>query len=328
MQTRMRTVARVLLAAWLGAMPPAFAGELFVATPLTAPHGFTAGIEGPAVDAAGNIHAVNFARQQTIGIVAPDGTARVLLALPGKAVANGLRFGRDGTLYVADYVGHAILRVAPGGNTAVPFAHEPAMSQPNDIAITADGVLYASDPDWRRGSGRIWRIDTAGRVTLAAGDLGTTNGIEVGPDGRTLYVNESEQRAIWAFTIGSGGALENKRLVARFADFGLDGMRADVDGNLYVTRHGKGTVVKLAPDGTVLREIALPGARPSNICFGGPDGRTAYVTEVEHGRLLQFRVDRPGLEWQRLHGPAPGEASGPAGHRQVSASLNKVKSAR
>lgn len=76
------------------------------------------------------------------------------------------------------------------------------------------------------------------------------------------------------------------------------------DGNLYVTRHGKGTVVKLSPRGAVLREIALPGSKPSNICFGGPDGRTAYVTEVEHGRLLQFRVDRPGLEWQRLH-PQP-----------------------
>lgn len=299
----MRGAACMVLAAWLGASLPAGAEELFAATPLTAPHAFTAGIEGPAVDAAGNIHAVNFARQQTIGIVSPGGTGRVLLSLPGDAVANGLRFGRDGTLYAADYVGHTIFRIAPGATTAVPFAHEPAMSQPNDIAITADGVLYASDPDWRHGTGRIWRIDTAGRVTLAARDLGTTNGIEVSPDGRTLYVGESEQRAIWAFAIGAGGALGGKRLVARFADFGLDGMRADVDGNLYVTRFGKGTVVKLAPDGTVLREIALPGARPSNICFGGPDGRTAYVTEVEHGRLLQFRVDRPGLEWQRLRGP-------------------------
>ena len=78
-----------------------------------------------------------------------------------------------------------------------------------------------------------------------------------------------------------------------------DGMRCDADGNLYITRHGKGTVVKLSPQGEVLREIDVLGPFPTNICFGGPDGRTAYVTEVKHRRLVQFRVDRPGLEWKR-----------------------------
>ncbi|TWI69823.1 sugar lactone lactonase YvrE [Pseudoduganella lurida] len=292
----------LLLSACLGMLSPAWAAGLFVATPLTASHAFTPGIEGPAVDRAGNVLAVNFARQGTVGIVTPQGEARVLFALPGKAVPNGLRFDRDGALYIADYVGHAIYRLAPGEQTPRLFAQEPAMSQPNDLAITAEGVLYASDPDWKNETGRIWRIDRGGRVTLAAEGLGTANGIEVSPDGHTLYVNESVQRTVWAFTIAPDGTLGGKRLVKRFDDFGLDGMRADIDGNLYVTRHGKGTVVKLSPDGAVLAEIALPGAKPSNICFGGPDGRTAYVTEVEHGRLLQFRVDRPGLEWQRLHG--------------------------
>ena len=76
-------------------------------------------------------------------------------------------------------------------------------------------------------------------------------------------------------------------------------MRCDVDGNLYTTRYGKGTVVKLSPDGKILREVDVLGAKPSNICFGGSDGRTAYVTEVEHRRLVMFRVDRPGLAWKR-----------------------------
>jgi gluconolactonase len=292
----------LLLSAGFGL--PAFAvpaaERLFEAVPLTAEGSFTTGIEGPAVDAAGNIYAVNFARQQTIGVVSPQGVAREWLALPGAAVANGLRFDRDGALYVADYVGHNIFRIEAGQLTPRLYAHGAAMRQPNDLAITADGVLYASDPDWANNTGKVWRIGRDGVVTLAADNLGTANGIEVSPDGRTLYVNESVQRTVWAFAIGADGALSDKRLLKRFDDFGLDGMRSDVDGNLYITRHGKGTVVKLAPDGTVLREIRLPGAKPSNICFGGPDGRTAYVTEVEHGRLLQFRVDRPGLEWLRL----------------------------
>jgi gluconolactonase len=144
----------------------------------------------------------------------------------------------------------------------------------------------------------VWRIGLDGRASIVADNMGTTNGIEVSPDGRTLYVNESTQRIIWAFAIAADGSLGGKRKLASFTDFGLDGMRVDVDGCLYVTRYDKGTVIKLSPEGRLLREIALPGKKPSNITFGGPDGRTAYVTEVENGQLLQFRVDRPGFEWQ------------------------------
>jgi sugar lactone lactonase YvrE len=88
-------------------------------------------------------------------------------------------------------------------------------------------------------------------------------------------------------------------LLKKFPDHGFDGMRCDVDGNLYVTRYGKGTVAVLSPTGEVLREIDVLGASPSNLCFGGPDGRTVYVTEVTKQRLVQFRVDHPGLAWQR-----------------------------
>jgi gluconolactonase len=279
--------------------PPATLERLHEVSALTAPRSFTAGIEGPAVDAAGNVYAVNFARAQTIGKVTPDGKAEVFVTLPGTSVANGIRFGADGAMFVADYVEHTIYRIDPLTRAVTVHAREPAMNQPNDLAITAGGVLYASDPDWKNNAGRVWRIDPDGKVVLAAERLGTANGIEVSPDGRTLYVNESVQRNIWAFAIGPDGALSGKRRIASFPDFGLDGMRVDVDGNLYVTRIGKGTVLKLAPDGRTLAEIALPGKKPSNISFGGPDGRTAYVTEVENGQLLQFRIARPGLEWQQ-----------------------------
>jgi sugar lactone lactonase YvrE len=79
-------------------------------------------------------------------------------------------------------------------------------------------------------------------------------------------------------------------------------MRCDADGNLYITRYGKGTVAVLSPDGKVLREIDVLGASPSNLCFGGPDGRTVYVTEVKNTRLVQFRVETPGLAWKRWQG--------------------------
>jgi sugar lactone lactonase YvrE len=295
-------VVRFLAAASLVAASALSAQEkderLFVASPLTKPGEFTAGIEGPACDLQGNIYAVNFARQGTIGRITPQGMGEVFAALPGDSVGNGIRFF-GGRAYVADYVNHNVLRIDPETRAIDVFAHETRMNQPNDLAVAPDGTLYASDPNWGQSTGQVWRIARDGKATLAAGEMGTTNGIDVSPDGRTLYVNESVQRNVWAFTIAEEGSLNDKRLLAEFPDHGFDGMRCDVDGNLYITRYGKGVVAVVSPQGKVLREIDVLGARPSNLCFGGPDGRTVYVTEVEHTRLVQFRVDRPGLEWQR-----------------------------
>ncbi len=276
-----------------------FAEDLFVATPLTAKGSFTAEIEGPACDRDGNIFAVSFARKPTIGRVTPAGQGEVFLEMPNGGLANGIRFDRNGRMYVADYTNHNVLLVNPVSRAITIFAHSAEMNQPNDLAITTGGDFYASDPNWKEGTGQIWFVDRKGRVKRVAPNMGATNGIDVSPDGKKLYVNESVQRNVWEFQIQKDGSLTGKRLLIQFPDFGFDGMRCDVDGNLYITRHGKGVVAKVSPEGKMIREIAVLGSKPSNICFGGPDGRTAYVTEMEHGRLVQFRVDRPGLEWTR-----------------------------
>jgi gluconolactonase len=273
--------------------------RLFVARPLTADGEFTDGIEGPNCDARGNIYACNFQRQGTIGIVNPSGRGEVFMTLPTGSVGNGIVFNRKGDMFIADYTRHNILWVPAGARNVRVFAHELRMAQPNDLAIAPDGTLFASDPDWKKETGRVWRIDLDGTVTLAADDQGTSNGIDVSPDGKTLYVNESDQRNIWRFRIAPDKRLVDRALIRRFDDHGFDGMRCDVDGNLYISRYGAGTVVKMTPSGKVLREVPVLGKRPSNLCFGGPDGRTVYVTEVEHTRLVSFRVDRPGLAWQR-----------------------------
>ncbi len=296
---RLRSTLDIALA-WLLLTAVAAADEtLWVAKPLTKPKEFTPGIEGPACDAAGNVYAVNFGEQQTIGRVMPDGRGEVFVKLPDKSTGNGIVFDREGLMYVADYVGHNVLRIDPKTKRIEVFAHDDGMHQPNDLAIAPDGTLYASDPDWGKSTGQLWRISREGKVTRLATGLGTTNGIEVSPDGKTLYVNESVQRNIWAFPIAADGKLGDKRLLKKFDDHGFDGMRCDVDGNLYVTRYGKGTVAVISPKSEVLREIDVLGKQPSNLCFGGPDGRTVYVTEVEHTRLVQFRADRPGASWRR-----------------------------
>ena len=221
------------------------AESLYTATPLTATNAFTSGIEGPACDAAGNIFAVNFHKQHTIGRTTPAGVSEVFVTLPGKSIGNGIRFDRTGKMYVADYTEHNVLRIDPVTRKIEVFAHEPRMNQPNDLAIAPNGTLFASDPNWAEKTGQLWRIDTDGTVTRLAENMGTTNGIEVSPDGKKLYVNESVQRNVWVFDIQHDGSLTNKTLLKKFPDHGFDGMRCDVDGNLYITRYGKGTVVVL-----------------------------------------------------------------------------------
>jgi gluconolactonase len=274
--------------------------ELFTSTAITQPKTFTAGAEGPAVDKEGNLYAVNFTNEGTVGIITPDGEATMFLVLPNGSIGNGIRFNSKGDMFIADYKKHNVLQFDMGGKHLNVYAHEPRMSQPNDIAIDRQDRLYASDPNWKDGTGAIWRIDTSGKVVLLENNMGTTNGIEVSPDNKTLYVNESVQRKVWAYDLATDGTISNKRLLFTFPDFGMDGMRCDVDGNLYITRHEKGTVVKLSPAGKILQEITLIGKKPSNIAFGGKDGRTAYVTLQDNGNIESFRVDKPGREWQMM----------------------------
>jgi sugar lactone lactonase YvrE len=273
-----------------------YAQELFVSTELTPAKSFTSGAEGPAVGPTGIVYAVNFAKQGTIGQVTADGKSSLFLELPSGSIGNGIRFDSKGNMLIADYTKHNILKVNMLTKAVSVFAHNPKLSQPNDIAIDNKGRLFASDPNWKENTGRIWRIDTDGKFTMLD-SMGTTNGIEVSPDNKYLYVNESVQRKVWKYDLNEKGEISNKQLIHEFPDFGMDGMRCDVEGNLYITRHGKGTVAKLSPTGKLIREISTIGKLPSNIAFGGKDGKTAYITLQDKGNMESFRVDKPGREW-------------------------------
>lgn len=269
--------------------------ELYQSQHFTKSGSFTSGAEGPAVDKAGNLYAVNFKKQQTIGKIYPDGKAEIFVELPGESIGNGIRFNSKGDMLIADYVNHNILKVDMDSREVTTFAHNSKMNQPNDIAIGGDDRLYASDPNWSENTGQLWRIDPDGQTVLLEKDMGTTNGVSVSPDGKTLYVNESVQRRVWAYELSLDGNISNKRLFISFTDYGLDGMRCDVDGNLYIARHGKGTVVMVSPEGEILREIpTAEGKNVTNLAFGGPDGRTVYMTVADTGNIQFFRAEQPG----------------------------------
>ena len=249
-------------------------------------------IEGPAVDADGNIYAVNFGGaadtfKGSIGKITPSGQASHFLQLPKGSVGNGIRIDQQGRFYIADYTGHNIWRY--NGTSLSLYLHQPNMFQPNDLAISNSGVLFASDPNWKNSSGQIWRIDQAGHSLLLESNMGTTNGIEISPDQQFLYVNESAQRRVWRYQLDKELHISNKTLLIEFADFGLDGMRCDAKGNLYIARYGKGVVAKLSPDGKLLAEYQLRGKYPTNVTFSA-DGRYLYVTMQQQGAVERISL--------------------------------------
>ena len=260
---------------------------------------YTSGLEGPAVDQDGTLYFVNPTHSGSVGKVDTEGNFSLFIEhLPEGSTANGIRFGQDQSMYLADYTGHNVLKVNLKSKEVSVYAHDSLLNQPNDLAICCNDRMFASDPNWKESTGQLWRVEN-GQFHLLSKEMGTTNGVEVSPDEKTLYVNESVQRSVWAYDLDTEGNISNKRLFHQFDDFGMDGMRCDVDGNLYITRYGKGTVAKLSPEGKLLLEVQMKGKKPSNIAFGGKDGKTAYITLQDRGYIETFRVDKAGRSFAR-----------------------------
>jgi sugar lactone lactonase YvrE len=263
-------------------------------TDYTPENSFTEGIEGPAADVYGNLFAVNYQEQGTIGKVDSEGVAGIFLKLPEGSIGNGIRFDLSGNMYIADYMGHSVYMVPRGSEKAELWARDTTMNQPNDLAISPSGNIYLSDPKWADSTGQLWLLGKDRKLRRLESGMGTTNGIEVSPDGKKLYVNESVQRNVWQFAITPDGALGEKTLLMAFEDYGMDGMRCDREGNLYIARYDKGTVAVVSPEGNLIDEIVLKGKKPSNITFGGKDGKTCYVTLADRGCIETFRASLPG----------------------------------
>lgn len=271
--------------------------KLFVAEDLTAENLFSVNIEGPAFDKNGQLYVVNYLHDGTIGKVAPDGTCSMFIELPEGSIANCIQFDSKGNMFLPDFTGHNILHVDMLTEKVSVFCHEPGMYSPNDLCMNRNGQLFASDPDWKREIGQLWRIDTDGKPVLLETGMGTTNGIELSPDEKTLYLNESVQLNVWKYDVDEKGNISHKQLFYKFDDFGLDGMKCDKNGNLYITRWGKGTIVVLSPEGKFIREIPLKGKKCSNLVFGGEKGKTVFVTLQDRKGMEKFENDIAGKRY-------------------------------
>src|SRR4051812_45051583 len=271
-----------------------FGKSLFRSSDQTAENLFTKNCEGPAVDKDGRLFVVNYQKDGTIGLVQPDGKVELFLTLPGKSVGNSIRFTAAGHMLVADFVEHNILEVDPATKEVSVYCHDDRFNQPNDICISKKGVVYASDPNWQKQTGQIWRIGADKKAVLLKENVGTANGICLSPDETTLYVNESVQRRVMAYQLDAKGNITSEKTFATFTDFGLDGMKCDSKGNLYICRYGKGTIAIFNQDGRQFQEVELKGKDVSNITFGGKDNRTCFLTLQDRKCIEKFRTDIPG----------------------------------
>jgi gluconolactonase len=160
-------------------------------------------------------------------------------------------------------------------------------NSPNDVVLGPDGALYFTDPtlDLPKGEKQelsfqgVYRLDPAGRVTLLTTDLSQPNGLAFSPDGRKLYVDDSEKRNIRVYDFRPDGTIANGRIFAeepgKKGEGVPDGMKIDQSGNLYVT--GPGGIWVWDADGRHLGTILLP-EQPANLAWGDADWSTLYIT--------------------------------------------------
>jgi gluconolactonase len=190
-----------------------------------------------------------------------------------------------------------------GPNGSVRYLYDEGFGAPNDLTVTADGILYFTDPPHHPGPpepvGLVRAIDPDGSMRVVADGFHACNGIAWEPGGTLVIV---EPRGLMRL------ALDGSRewIIERLGEAGGDGMALDADGRIYACAALDHAVWVLEPDGTEVDRLQLPGPGfITNCCFGGSDGRTLFVTELQPGSVVAFEgLPTPGLPVHRWTVPA------------------------
>jgi gluconolactonase len=209
---------------------------------------------------------------------------------------NGMAYDADGGLLVCEHSTSRLVREEPDGSTTVLASHWEGreLNSPNDVIVTLSGDVYFTDPTFGRKEGfgvlREQELDFQGvyripagtdRLELVADDFAQPNGLCMSPDESVLYVNDTARMHVRAFPVGPAGPSSPGPVLAEGLGGGedgggvADGMKADSEGNLYVT--GPGGVWVLDPSGNHLGTLEVPEA-VANLNWGGPDWSTLFLT--------------------------------------------------
>jgi gluconolactonase len=254
------------------------------------------------------------ARSRLIAMT-PEGQTRVLAR---GMQTNGTIAAANGNLLVCDMFGHRVIEVDPATGRVVRVVLDKVdgkrIDGPNDLVMDAKGGLYVTDPQFTPDAQKsqpgkqVYYVapDGTAKVVIGPGQFAMPNGVELSPDGKTLYVNNTwaqpGENFVWAYDVAADGSLSNKRQFAMLSltpevlgaakpvdrfDSGADGTAVDTDGRYYVaTRAG---VQMFLPDGTQAGTIALPQP-PISLTFGGPGSDVLYIVGGASAWSIQTKV--------------------------------------
>ncbi len=279
--------------------------------------------EGPIAMADGSVVLVEIARG-TLSRVTPDGRIQVVADLGGGP--NGAAIGPDGAVYVCNnggfewhteadgtlrpvlqaknYSGGRIERVNLATGQAERLLDQVdgiGLRGPNDLVFDAHGGFYFTDLGKGRAAdmdmGAVHYARTDGTAVNVARPLLTPNGVGLSPDGRTLYYAETAGARLWAYDITAPGQVRkdpwpspNGGRMLTASPGGLlqrfDSLAVDALGNVCVATLMHGGISIVSPDGALVSHVPLPDRMTTNLCFGGTDRRTAYVTLSGSGKLI------------------------------------------
>jgi gluconolactonase len=287
--------------------------------------------EGPIAMPDGSVLLVEIKRG-TLSRVSADGKISVVANTGGGP--NGAAIGPDGKVYVCnnggfewhdvggftfpgnqpkDYIGGRIQRVDVATGRVEDLYTEcdgHPLRGPNDIVFDATGGFWFTDHGKLRErdrdrTGVFYAKPDGSMIREAIFPLDAPNGIGLSPDGTQLYVAETHTGRVWSWTLKGPGEIDigatlgpsGGSLLAGLPGFQLfDSLAVDAAGNVCVATLVNGGITVIAPDGTVIEHVPTPDPLTTNICFGGPDLRTAYITLSGTGRLVAMEWPRPGLQ--------------------------------
>lgn len=280
--------------------------------------------EGPIALDDGSVVLVEIERK-TLSRVTPNGRVEVVAELGGGP--NGAAMGPDGAIYVCnnggfswadndgrlfpagtpdDYAGGRIQRVElDSGRVDVLYTECDGykLNGPNDIVFDADGGMWFTDLgktyDTYRDMGVVYYAKPDGsHISRQIVHRETPNGIGLSPDEKTVYFAETMTGRLWAYDIAKPGqvAADSGRLVAGLPGYQLfDSLAVDAEGNVCVATLFNGGITSISPDGSRIEHFPTDDPVTTNICFGGKDLRTAYITLSSSGRLVATEWPRAGL---------------------------------
>lgn len=251
--------------------------------------------EGPAVDKQGNVYFTDQPNDR-IWKWPLDGKVSIFLENTGRA--NGMYFDKNGNLLSCSDMDNEIWSITPDGKHTVLLTDYEGkkLNGPNDLWVHPNRSIYFTDPLYKRdywtrnpemqqdGQHLYYMSPDRKKVIHVDTELEQPNGIIGSPDGKLLYVADIRAGKTYCYNISPNGLLENKRL---FTSMGSDGMTMDEQGNIYLT--GKGVTV-FNPAGEQIEHIPVEAGWTANVCFGGKDMKTLFITASQYLYSLEMNV--------------------------------------